>query len=87
MEFVLTREEDLGARPEDVAQEAVDATTTTYGNDPGIDVEEHLRQQFSSRGLQAVREEDIRVLAGHIRSGRRVALGQHDGSIDGPDPA
>lgn len=82
MDFVRTREGELAAPPGDVAQEAVDATTTTYANDPGIDVAEHLRAQFSSRGLQAAREEDLSQLAQRIRSGHAVRLGHHDGSVD-----
>ena len=82
MDFVLTRDDELGADPGDVAQEAVDATATTYANDSGIDVGEHLRAQLSSRGLRAAREEDLEELAGHIRSGHPVRLGRHDGSVD-----
>lgn len=84
MDFKLTRERDLGARAEDVAQEAVDATVTTYANDAGIDVEEHLRRQFASRGLQPLEEDEVTTLAEHIRSGRSVGLGEHDGSVEGP---
>ena len=86
MDFVLTRVEDLGARPEDVAQEAVDATATTYTNDASIDVTEHLRAQLSSRGLRAAREDELEGLAAKIRSGYHVRLGEHDGSIDASPP-
>jgi hypothetical protein len=83
MDFVMTREGELGARPGDVAQEAVDATATTYSKDPGINVEEHLRIQLESRGLRVARDEDLMTLAGHVRSGHPLVLGQHDGSVDG----
>ena len=84
MDFVKTREEELGAPPGDVAQEAVDATATTYTKDPSIDVEEHLRLQLESRGLMTAHEEDLARIAEGIRSGHHVALGEHDGSMDGP---
>ena len=84
MEFVLTRTDDLGAPAEDVAQEAVDATATTYTNDASIDVTEHLRSQLSSRGLRTKHEEELEGLAAKIRSGYHVRLGAQDGSMDQP---
>jgi hypothetical protein len=74
---------DLGARIEDVAQEAIDATAATYASDADIDVDQHLRAQLSGRGIRAANEEWISETAQSIRSGHRVRVGEPDGSIDG----
>lgn len=79
---VTDRATDLGAPVEDVAQEAVDATTTAYANDAGIDVERHLQQQLASRGLRAGDGALISQLATEIRSGHRVAVGRPDGTME-----
>jgi hypothetical protein len=71
----------LGAPVEDVAQEALDATTTAYANDAGIHVERHLHDQLASRGLRAD-DELISELANEIRSGSRVDVGRPDGTVD-----
>ena len=81
MEFEKIHEGDLGAPLEDVAQEAVDAASTTYTNTPDIDVQQHLREQLHSRGLRAS-EATLDEIAATIRSGHTVELGEHDGSID-----
>jgi hypothetical protein len=88
MRFEITSESGggLGAPVEDVAQEAIDATTTAYTNDAGIDVEDHLRAQLSSRGLTATGE-TIAEIARDIRSGHGVAVGESDGSEDLTGPA
>ena len=78
---IANGEAELGAPINDVAQEAIDATATTYTSDAGIDVEQHLRAQLSSRGVEAT-EESIAEIAHQIRSGRRVSVGRPDGSID-----
>jgi hypothetical protein len=85
MEFEMEPEVDgeLGARVEDVAQEAIDATATTYTNDAGIDVDEFLRVQLSSRGIRAVNEEWLAETAHQIRSGHEIRVGEPDGSVDG----
>lgn len=80
MEFETDAERDPGARVEDVAQEAIDATATTYSNDPSIDVEEILRLELSSRGVRPTSEENLRELGAAIRSGHPVRVGEHDGS-------
>lgn len=74
-------EGDLGASVEDVAQEAIDATATTYTTDAGIDVDEHLRLQLSSRGIKAVNEEWLAETGHTIRSGHASREGQSDGSV------
>jgi hypothetical protein len=74
---------ELGARVEDVAQEAIDATATTYTNDADIDVDEHLRIQLSSRGIRAVNEGWLSEIAHEIRSGHEVRVGEPDGSVSG----
>jgi hypothetical protein len=84
MKFEINRpgQHELGAPIQDVAQEAVDATARTYAGDPGIDVEEHLRTQLSSRGIAAADDETVDHLAREIRAGHDVTVGQHDGSVD-----
>ena len=82
MDFVRTREGELGAPVTDVAQEAVDATATTYANDAGIDVEAHLRTQLESRGLRTADQAGLAALADRIRAGHASGLGRHDGSVD-----
>jgi hypothetical protein len=84
MEFEMIREGDLGAPVEDIVQEAVDATATTYTNAPDIDVQQHLREQLHSRGLRATSEAALHEIAATIRSGHAVELGEHDGSIGEP---
>jgi hypothetical protein len=76
------RAAELGAPVENVAQEAIDATTTAYANDAGIHVERHLQDQLASRGLRADDEELISELAHEIRSGSRVDVGRPDGTVD-----
>jgi hypothetical protein len=85
MNFVVAgdHEAGLGARIEDVAQEAIDATATLYTNDPGVDVEEQLRAQLSSRGVAPADEGTLSEVAQSIRAGHSVSVGQSDGSIDG----
>ena len=73
---------DLGARVEDVAQEAIDAVTKTYGNDPEIDVEQHLREQLSSRGITGADDGWITEVTEGIRADRPVQVGESDGSVD-----
>jgi hypothetical protein len=67
---------DLGARIEDVAQEAIDAVAATYASDADIDVDQHLRAQWSGRGIRAANEEWISEIAQAIRSGHQVRMGQ-----------
>ena len=78
-ERVDDRADDLGAPIEDVAQEAVDATSTAYANDAAIDVEDRLALELGSRGLRADGDV-IAEVAADIRSGHRVDLGRSDGS-------
>lgn len=73
------RTDDLAAPVEDVAQEAIDATSTAYTNDAGIDVAERLTVEMRSRGLRADGAA-IAGIAGDIRSGHAVAVGRSDGS-------
>ncbi|HEY0645381.1 MAG TPA: hypothetical protein VGD39_18325 [Nocardioides sp.] len=82
MEFTQVHEGELGARVQDVAQEAVDATATLYASEPDIDVTETLRQHLHARGLAAASDADLEQVATSIRSGHAVELGEHDGSID-----
>jgi hypothetical protein len=74
---------DLGARIEDVAQEAIDAVAATYASDAEIDVDQHLRAQLSGRGIRAVSEKWLSEIAQEIRSGHPVRVGEPDGSVDG----
>jgi hypothetical protein len=85
MNFVMARDnqDELGARIEDVAQEAIDATASAYANEPGVDVEAHLRAQLSSRGIAAADESTLDEVARSIRAGHSVSVGQSDGSLDG----
>lgn len=85
MNFVVAHgnQDDLGARVEDVAQEAIDATAALYTNDPGIDVEEQLRAQLAGRGVAAADEATLDEIAQSIRAGHSVSVGQSDGSVDG----
>ena len=78
----MVREGDLGAPVQDVAQEAVDATATTYTRSPDIDVEQTLRDQLRGRGIRATSDADLEELAASIRAGHPVRLGEHDGSIE-----
>jgi len=81
MDFVVAGDnQELGARIEDVAQEAIDATAALYANDPGIDVEEQLRAQLSGRGVAAADEATLDEVAQSIRAGHSVSVGRSDGS-------
>lgn len=82
MEFTMIRDGELGAPVGDVAQEAVDATATTYTRSPEIDVEEVLRRELHSRGLAPDTDASLQELATAIRSGHDVRIGRHDGSIE-----
>lgn len=73
---------ELAAPIDDVAQEAIDAAATTYTRDAGVDVEQHLRAELSSRGIQAADDRSVAEIAHEIRSGHRVSVGRPDGSID-----
>lgn len=73
------RAEDLGAPIEDVAQEAIDTTSTAYTNDASIDVDERLAVELHSRGLRA-ETPALAAVAADIRSGHRVYLGRSDGA-------
>jgi hypothetical protein len=73
---------ELGARVQDVVQEAIDAVSTTYTNDAGIDVEEHLRLQLAGRGVRPTDERWFAETARQIRAGHDVTIGRHDGSMD-----
>lgn len=84
MNFVVAGDnQDLGARIEDVAQEAIDATATLYTNDPDIDVEEQLRAQLAGRGVAPADEATLDEIAQSIRAGHSVSVGESDGSVDG----
>jgi hypothetical protein len=84
MNFVVAGDNhDLGARIEDVAQEAIDATATLYTNDPDIDVEEQLRAQLAGRGVAAADEATLDEVAQSIRAGHSESVGESDGSVDG----
>jgi len=80
MDFTTIRG-DLGAPVEDVAQEAVDATATTYTRTPDVDVTATLREQLRGRGIDTT-DATVEELATAIRSGHEVRLGKHDGSVD-----
>ncbi len=73
---------DLGAPVLDVVQEAIDATATTYARTPEVDVDETLREHLRGRGVRATSDAVVEQVAHAIRSGHRVELGEHDGSVD-----
>ncbi len=81
MEFETIDDQDLRAPVRDVAQEAIDATSTRYTRSPEIDVDQDLRDELRSRGLRATSDAAIEELAHAIRSGHEIALGEHDGSV------
>ena len=74
---------ELGARIDDVAQEAIDAVSLLYANDASIDVEQHLQDQLSSRGIAAADQETLAEAARDIRAGHSPSVGEPDGSVDG----
>jgi hypothetical protein len=84
MEFETTErvQGELGARIEDVVQEAVDAVTAAYLNDAAIDVEDDLRTQLTARGVRPVDDRWIPEASRRIRAGHEVTVGRHDGSVD-----
>ena len=84
MKFEIANDYDgeLGAPIDDVAQEAIDAAATTYTGDASVDVEQQLRAQLASRGIQAADEESIAQIAQEIRSGHHVSVGRPDGSVE-----
>jgi hypothetical protein len=69
------------ARVEDVAQEAIDATAVKCSRDPDLDVEEELRVELRSRGIN-VDDQWFAEAAQSIRSGQPPAVGEHDGSVE-----
>ena len=75
---------ELGARARDVAQEAVDAVAAAYTSDAGIDVDDQLRAQLASRGIETVDEGWLAEVARRIRSGHEVRVGRSDGSVEAP---
>jgi hypothetical protein len=83
MRFEIVRDnlDDLGARIEDVAQEAIDAVALSYANDASIDVEHHVRTQLSSRGIGPADDETLEEIARDIRAGHRPSVGRPDGSV------
>jgi hypothetical protein len=83
MRFEVARDNQhqLGARIEDVAQEAIDATALAYANDAAIDVDQHLRAQLSSRGIAAADTETLAEIQRAIRAGHPSSVGRSDGSL------
>lgn len=82
MEFKTVRaDHDLGARIEDVAQEAIDATALTFAHDAGIDVEDLLRAQLASRAIAAADDQTLAEATREIRAGRPPSVGRSDGSV------
>jgi hypothetical protein len=80
-EIVRDGQRELGARIEDVAQDAIDATALAYAHDASIDVEEHLRAQFSSRAIGAADGETLIEVGREIRAGRHPSVGWQDGPV------
>ena len=74
---------DLGARVEDAAQEAIDATALAYTHDADIDVAVHLRAQLSDRAVVAADDRTLEEVARSIRAGHDVRVGRSDGSVEG----
>ncbi|WP_220451174.1 HIT family protein [Nocardioides dongkuii] len=71
---VSTSEPDDSGRQIDAAtQDAVDAVATSYARDSAIDVEDRLRGEMSSRGLEGD-ERWFAEVAEEIRTGRHVGV-------------
>ena len=85
MKFKMVRDgqTELGARIEDVAQEAIDVAVLAYSNDSGTDVRQRLRIELSSRAIAAADEETLAELESEILAGQRPSVGRADGSVDG----
>ena len=75
-------EAEMGDQARAVLQEAIDATANLYASDAGVDVDEHLRRQMSSRGIDISSDEWISETAHKIRSGHDIRVGPSDGSMD-----
>lgn len=68
--------------PPDATQEAIDATATVYEGDATLDVEQHLRSELASRGIEPVEDAWVARVAEQVRRGRAPVVGEHDGSVD-----
>lgn len=74
MNFEMDVEYDGDARVQDVVQEAVDATATTYTRDADVDVEAQLRLELADRGARVGNEAWLRDTAREIRAGHHVTV-------------
>jgi hypothetical protein len=83
MTFDANREDS--AAPSAEVQEAIDAAAAVYAGDAGIDVEQALRTELRSRGLDASDDAWISDVAEGIRRGRKPEVGEHDGSVEARD--
>jgi hypothetical protein len=83
MTFDANREDS--AAPNAEVQEAIDAAAAVYAGDAGIDVEQTLRTELTSRGLDASDDAWINDVAEGIRRGGTPEVGEHDGSIEARD--
>ncbi len=77
------KQDDLGARIGDVAQEAIDAVALAYAHDAATDVERRLEAEFASRGIVAADAETLDEIQRGIRAGRTPSVGRPDGSPPG----
>jgi hypothetical protein len=63
-------------------QEAIDATAASYAGDATIALEQNLRAELESRGVDSIDEAWVDDVSERIRQGREVVVGEHDGSVD-----
>lgn len=71
-------DETTGLSPDDLrrtVQDAVDAAAAAYTADAGVDVEQQVRAELRSRGLELDDDAWVRDLAHHVRSGHPVEIG------------
>lgn len=69
------------AQIRELTQQAIDATSTAYTHDAGINVEKRLRSELSTRGLEVDDDEWVAEAAHTIRSGHHVVLDTTDPGV------
>jgi hypothetical protein len=74
--------ENAANGPKAVLQEAIDATAVAYAGDSRLDVEQSLRTELASRGIEQVDDAWVSDTVEKIRQGHEVVVGEHDGSVD-----
>jgi hypothetical protein len=74
--------DDAPDGPNAVLQEAIDATAVACAGDSRLDVEQSLRTELASRGIDQVDDAWLSDTVEKIRQGHEVVVGEHDGSVD-----